>query len=100
MHGKRGGGSGRLTIEALAAGGGEPGHAPVNADAVAVHELLDQLERMDPEAARVVELKFFAGMTDQEAAAESGIPLPKLRRHWTFARSWFLAKLSAEAKSH
>ena len=90
---KRGGGEPRVSLEALA--GNEPGHPPaVDADAVAIHRLMEELHKMDPEAAEVVELKFFAGLTDEEAAAESGIGIHKVRRHWTFARSWFLARLS------
>ena len=93
---KRGGGGPRLSVDSLA--GEEPGHSPIDADIVAVHELMEQLQKMDPEAAHVVELKFFAGLTDEEAAVESGIGIHKLRRHWTFARSWFLARLNEKAK--
>ncbi len=92
---KRGGGAPRISIDALA--GEEPGHAP-EADAIALHDLIDELQRMDPEAARVVELKFFGGMTDEESAEGSGMSVHTVRRHWTFARSWFLARLSAERK--
>ncbi len=89
---KRGGGAPRIALDALT-GGSEPGQAPLDEEVVAVQELFEELERLDPEAARVVELKFFAGLTDKEAAAESGIGIHKVRRHWTFARSWFLARL-------
>lgn len=100
---KRGGGGPKLSIDELAAAGlGEPGMPPptADADALTVHELMEQLAVLDPEAARVVELKFFAGLTDEEAAAESGLSIHKVRRHWTFARSWFLSRLNPKMSEH
>ncbi|MEZ5403878.1 MAG: sigma-70 family RNA polymerase sigma factor [Bryobacteraceae bacterium] len=60
-----------------------------------VNELLDRLARTDSEAARVVELKFFSGLSDQEAAEALGVSHSTVRRHWTFARAWFVRQLAA-----
>jgi len=59
-------------------------------------ELLNLLATKDAEAARVVELKFFGGLTDREAAAVMGINIAKLRRDWEFARSWLRHRMGTE----
>jgi RNA polymerase sigma-70 factor, ECF subfamily len=60
-----------------------------------VNELLDRLQRTDREAARVVEMKFFAGMTDEEVAAEMGCSHSSVRRHWSFAKAWLLRQMTS-----
>lgn len=62
-----------------------------------VNELLKRLERTDPEAAKVVEMKFFAGMTDREAAAAMGCSQTTVRRHWSFAKAWLLSRMTGAA---
>ncbi len=56
-------------------------------DLVQVDEALTELRELDPEAARVVELRFFGGYTDQETAKIIGINIAKVRRDWEFARA-------------
>lgn len=93
---KRGGSAPKVSLEDL--GHAEPGAAAAfDADALAIDDALEQLHQLDPEAARVVELKFFSGLTDEEAAAEMEISFAKVRRHWTFARAWLAAKLGPAA---
>jgi RNA polymerase sigma-70 factor, ECF subfamily len=41
----------------------------------------------------VVELRFFAGMTEQEIAEFLGVSVPTVKRDWEFARSWLLAQI-------
>ncbi len=65
-------------------------------DFEALDELLNLLATKVPEAARVVELKFFGGLTDREAALVMGINIAKLRRDWEFARSWLRHRMGAE----
>ena len=89
--GKRGGGAPRVSLEDL--GHAEPGVAAFDADILSIQDALDQLHQLDDEAARVVELKFFSGLTDEEVAEEMGISFAKVRRHWTFARAWLSSKL-------
>jgi RNA polymerase sigma factor (TIGR02999 family) len=62
-----------------------------------LHELLDRLARNDPAAARVVEMKFFAGMTDEEVAAEMGCSHSTVRRHWSFAKAWLVRQMTGSA---
>jgi RNA polymerase sigma factor (TIGR02999 family) len=60
-----------------------------------VHHALEQLESVDPRLVRVVECKYFAGMTDEEIAEGLGISFAQVRRDWSFARSWLKSKLVA-----
>lgn len=56
-------------------------------------QLIDRLKKVDPPAARVTELKFFSGMTDQEVADVIGTSHSAVRRHWNFARAWMRQRL-------
>jgi RNA polymerase sigma-70 factor, ECF subfamily len=62
----------------------------------ALDEALDRLERIDPEQARIVELRFFAGLTIEEAADALGISPATLKRRWSLARAWLYRELSEE----
>jgi RNA polymerase sigma factor (TIGR02999 family) len=53
-----------------------------------MNQLLDLLATKDKDAAKVVELKFFGGLTDREAAEVTNSNVAKVRRDWEFARSW------------
>jgi RNA polymerase sigma factor (TIGR02999 family) len=65
-----------------------------NCDFDELNDLLERLQRMDGEAARVVEMKFFAGMTDEEVAAEIGCSHSTVRRHWNFAKAWLVRQMT------
>jgi len=59
-------------------------------------EINDALERLageEPEAANVVKLRYFAGLTTNEAAAAMGISVRTANRHWTYARAWLYQQL-------
>jgi RNA polymerase sigma factor (TIGR02999 family) len=57
------------------------------AELLAVHEALDSLAKIDPTGARVVELKYFAGLTDAEIAEELGVSKSKVERSWRAAKA-------------
>jgi RNA polymerase sigma-70 factor (ECF subfamily) len=59
-------------------------------------DLLDKLEKENPEWCKVVELKFFLGLTDQEAAQILNTSLHTLQRQWYRARCWLFEKLEAK----
>lgn len=59
-----------------------------------VHEALAQLEQLDPRQARVVELKFFVGLSIDEIAQVVGISPATVTREWAMARVWLHARLS------
>lgn len=60
---------------------------------LALDEALAQLDAEDPQAARLVNLRFFAGLTLKEAAASLGLSQRTAERQWTYARAWLYARL-------
>jgi RNA polymerase sigma factor (TIGR02999 family) len=60
---------------------------------IALDEALAQLAVEDPEAARLVDLRFFAGLTLKDAAASLGLALRTAERQWAYARAWLYARL-------
>ena len=63
-------------------------------DLVALDEALSRLERHDPDAARLVKLRYFAGLSHQEAAEMLGISRGSADRLWALARAWLFRQLS------
>ena len=61
---------------------------------LAVDEVLDEFARQHPVKAEVVKLRFFAGMTHEEAAQVLGISEAAARNYWTFARAWLLNEIN------
>jgi RNA polymerase sigma factor (TIGR02999 family) len=93
-HSKKRGGDRRraeLDADALLA-------APEQAaeDLLALDEALGQLESEDALKARLVKLRYFAGLSLQDAAAALGISLASAKRHWVYARSWLYGKVRGE----
>ena len=62
--------------------------AEADDDLLALDEALTRLAAIDPPAARLVELRFFAGLTMPEAAEALGVPLRSAERNWMYARAW------------
>jgi RNA polymerase sigma factor (TIGR02999 family) len=77
---KRGGDQQRVTLSGV-------GSSDRVLDVLALHRALEQLEDADEEAARIVELRFFGGLTNDEVAAELGVPLRRVERRWRSARA-------------
>jgi len=71
-------------------------HAAADVDDMlpALDEALTRLEQIDPEHARIVELRFFAGLTVEEAAAALGMSPATLKRRWSLARAWLHRELT------
>jgi RNA polymerase sigma factor (TIGR02999 family) len=63
---------------------------------LALDEALSKLEREDPEKARLVKLRFFAGLTSQQAAEALGVSKATADRHWAFARAWLFQEIVAD----
>jgi len=63
-------------------------------DLIALDEALSRLEQLYPRASQIVELRFFGGMTEKEAAEVLGISVATLKRDWAFARAWLLDQIS------
>ena len=69
----------------------------------AVNDAIDELCKIAPEKAELVKLRFFVGMTNNEAAEALEVSLVTVKRHWKFARAWLfqrLESLATEAKSN
>jgi RNA polymerase sigma factor (TIGR02999 family) len=54
---------------------------------------LRRLETLDPRAARIVELRYFGGATEQETAEAMDVSVATVKRDWNFARTWLISQL-------
>jgi len=64
-----------------------------------VNETLEKLAKEDPDSAEFIKLRFFAGLTNAQAAQALGIPERTARRHWSFARAWLYRELRRQFSS-
>jgi RNA polymerase sigma factor (TIGR02999 family) len=89
---KRGGARERVTLDdanlSAAAGFGQPAARPDEVDLLALDEALTQLADVDPALARLVELRYFGGMTVEETAEVLSISPATVKRQWAVARAW------------
>lgn len=60
---------------------------------LAINDVLDKLKSVDPESAKLVDLKYFLGLKMNELAAELGISKREAERQWSFARAWLRIEL-------
>ena len=86
---KRGGDAPKVTLSLAAEGFEQP-----DLDVIAVIEALHQLEEVDRRKTRIVELKFFTGLTNDEIAGVLGISIATVEREWKFARAWLYNALA------
>jgi RNA polymerase sigma factor (sigma-70 family) len=63
-------------------------------DALALDLALQKLEALDPEQGRIVELRFFGGLTVEETAAALGISARTVKRDWVLAKGWLYRELT------
>jgi RNA polymerase sigma factor (TIGR02999 family) len=68
--------------------------SPEEQQMIALADALADLGRLDPQKARVVELRFFMGLSMDEIAAATGLSVRTIHREWTVARAWLQAYLS------
>jgi RNA polymerase sigma factor (TIGR02999 family) len=83
--GKRGGGWRRVDEGGIIA---EAGQGADRVDVIALDQALERLAALDPDKARLVELRFFAGLSGDEAAEALGISRSTAAEHWRMARAW------------
>ena len=87
---KRGGAADRVSLETI--------DVPASLEdgrLLAVNDALDELARADPDAATLVKLRFFAGLTATEAADALGMSVRSAHDLWAYARSWLRCKLGS-----
>jgi RNA polymerase sigma factor (TIGR02999 family) len=85
---KRGGDARRIDFEQLSLAVDDP-----SCELLALDDALGELERNDPQAAQLVKLRFFAGLTHQQAADALGITRRSADRLWTLARAWLYQRI-------
>lgn len=87
---KRGGDMKQLTLSGA-------DEAAANADdgveVLALHEALERLAQLDPDQARLVELRYFGGLTIEETAEALGVSPATMKREWAVARAWLRREL-------
>jgi len=86
---KRGGDRYCVSLRNIAGFGAQP-----DADLLALHDALNCLEQIDPDQARIVELRFFGGLTIRETAEVMGISHATIEREWTIARAYLKRELT------
>jgi RNA polymerase sigma factor (TIGR02999 family) len=91
---KRGGVQAQVTLDEtmLHDGGATP-----MMDLIALDRALEALARRDPEQARIVELRYFGGLSIEETAAALDSSPATVKRHWTIARAWLLRELEGSS---
>jgi RNA polymerase sigma factor (TIGR02999 family) len=92
LTGKRGGGATMVSLDGLCAAVNPVG--PTNIDVLALDEALGELASFDAQQYRIVEMRFFAGLTIDEAAHALGISTATVEREWTVAKAWLYQQLS------
>jgi RNA polymerase sigma factor (TIGR02999 family) len=89
---RRGGGLQRVNLDEAVSCSPEPAD-----DLLCLNEALDQLAREDPRKAELVKLRYFTGLSVQEAADALGISRATADRYWAYAKVWLYCALSGEA---
>jgi RNA polymerase sigma factor (TIGR02999 family) len=79
----------RVSLDGIDVAATEPASDLLNIDAA-----IDQLARKDPRKARVVELRFFGGLSSEETARTLGVSVRTVHADWAFARAWLYRALS------
>ena len=95
---RRGGGKARLDLDA-AADLGAAAADETSTDLIALDEALARLEQLDERKAKVVSLRYFAGLTVEETAAALDLSPSTVKNEWAFARAWLHRELSGEPKA-
>jgi len=91
---KRGGDALRVSLS-------EAANAPSerSAELVALDDALQTLEKLAPRQARMVELRFFAGLSDEESAEALNVSVGTVRRDWSLAEAWLFRELKRKETS-
>jgi RNA polymerase sigma factor (TIGR02999 family) len=94
---KRGGGQVRVTLDDALFAAQAPERAGTSeVDLVALDRALTKLTSVDPEQARLVELRFFGGLSVDETAEAMDISPATVKRHWIIAKAWLLRELEGQ----
>ena len=89
LYAKRGGGARRISLDHVSVVSEERA-----ADVIALDDVLNGLAEIDPQQSRVVELRFFGGLTVEETAEVLGLSPATVKREWSAAKAWLQQELS------
>ena len=90
---RHGGGHAKIGLQEL-----EIATAAKDDELMAVHDALEKLAARDKQKAELVKLRYFVGLTTQEAAEVLGISVPTADRWWNFSRAWLFEEIERERK--
>lgn len=88
---KRGGGQERVELEQL-----DLAETTPDEKVLLINEALEKLQNVDSQKARVVVLKFFGGLTNQEVAENLNLTERTVERHWAYAKAWLFREIRKE----
>jgi RNA polymerase sigma factor (TIGR02999 family) len=89
--GKRGSGQVMLSLDDV-----QPAVNQEAAEVLALHEALERLQAIDPRKSRVVEMRYFGGLSIEETAEALGVSVITVNRDWRLARTWLIREMSSE----
>lgn len=92
LSGKRGGGRVNVSLDDV-----QPAVHQQAAEIVALHEALDALQAVDPRKSKVVEMRYFGGLSVEETAAAMGVSVATVNRDWRLARSWLIREMNRDS---
>ncbi len=87
-YAKRGGNPIRVSLA-----DGDAGADPGSAEIIAIHEALVRLAELDPRKSRIVELRYFGGLGDEDIAEVTGLSTRTVKREWRWAKAWLHREL-------
>ncbi|HYJ87815.1 MAG TPA: sigma-70 family RNA polymerase sigma factor [Pyrinomonadaceae bacterium] len=91
---KRGGDRVNVSLKNIGAFGTQP-----TTDVLALHDVLNRLAEIDPDQSRIVELRFFGGLTIEEAAEVMRVSHSTVEREWKIAKAWLKRELTKSEKN-
>ncbi len=91
LAGKRGSGQIKLSIDDV-----QIAVSQEAAEVVALHEALERLEAVDARKSRVVEMRYFGGLSIEETAQALGVSVITVNRDWRLARTWLMREMNGE----
>jgi len=91
---RHGGGQAKLDIQEIELAAPAP-----DDELLAVNDALEKLAARDPKKAELVKLRYFVGLTTEEAAEVLGISVPTADRWWNFSRAWLFEEIERQQKS-
>jgi RNA polymerase sigma factor (TIGR02999 family) len=92
---KHGGGLNRLELSVV-----DPGASGTSIDVIALDEALKKLEQQDARKGRIVNLRYFAGLTVEETASAMEVSVSTIEHEWRFIKRWLFAELSDGKSPH